>query len=104
MSYFYLFTDPNEEALELATPTCSTMELLHQGAGESLFFCFGFTSFIVLYISYFCPNFLSISPLQDLLNLLKTFMVNMEQLILGLHANFILTTGYIIYSTFNMWT
>lgn len=29
-----LLADPNEEALELATPTDSVVELLKQGAGE----------------------------------------------------------------------
>lgn len=29
-----MLTDPNEEALELATPTDTVVELLKQGAGE----------------------------------------------------------------------
>lgn len=36
MFFFILlyFTDPNEEALELATPTDPVVELLKQGAGK----------------------------------------------------------------------
>lgn len=44
-SFFYCLSlvDPNEEALELATPTDSVVELLKQGAGEGDRLCWFFS-------------------------------------------------------------